>query len=83
MGIIQSSDIRSLLQDPELTTEIAKAVAEDAEALDSLANDIAGEIEGEMGNSPDLRKKILEAAMAKSDFKRRLAMAIVNGDDDD
>jgi hypothetical protein len=80
MGFVQASDIKGLLQDPELTLEIAKAVVEDQDVLDSLADEIAEEISDEMENAPELRKQIIAAAMASPDFKRKLVKAIVDDD---
>ena len=37
MGLIQASDVGRMLEDPELMTEIAQAVVESPDALDTLA----------------------------------------------
>ena len=82
MGMIQASDVKELLRDKELMSEIAVAVVEDPNMLDSLANDIAEEIDEEMENAPELRKQIIDAAMALPEFRKELASKIVDEDDD-
>ncbi len=82
MGMIQASDVKELLRDKELISEIAVAVVEDPNMLDSLANDIAEEIDEEMENAPELRKQIIDAAMALPEFRKELASKIVDEDDD-
>ena len=82
MGMIQASDVKELLRDKELMAEIAVAVVEDPNMLDSLANDIAEEIDEEMENAPELRKQIIDAAMALPEFRKELASKIVDEDDD-
>ena len=82
MGMIQSSDVKELLRDKELMSEIAGAVVEDPNMLESLADDIAGEIDEEMENAPELRKQIIDAAMALPEFRKKLASKIIEEDDD-
>ena len=77
MGLIEAKDISGLMQDPELMADIAKAVTESPGVMDSLANDIAGVLEEDVQNYPELKKHIIAAAMANPRFKDRLVSKIV------
>ncbi|MEE8372854.1 MAG: hypothetical protein V3R87_04025 [Dehalococcoidia bacterium] len=79
MGIIEidKSDVRKLLQNPELVEEIAKGVMEDPSALDDLAEDIADELSDVLEDDPDFRAKIIQSAMANEAFKNRLVKKLV------
>jgi hypothetical protein len=83
MGLVQASDVADLLNDPELMEGIASAIVESPAVIDTLADDIAEELEDEIESSPEFRKKIIEAAMAHPDFKRKLAAKIVAEIEDD
>ena len=78
MGIVEASDVRKLLQDPEFKSDIAKAVAEDPKALDDLAEDIADELEDEIEDDADLKRQIIETAMASPDFKKKVMKELVD-----
>ncbi len=85
MGMIEidKSDVRKLLQNPELVEEIAKGVMEDPSALDDLAEDIADELSDVLEDDPDFRAKIIQSAMGNEAFKNRLVKKLVAefGDD--
>ena len=80
MGFVQSSDLTELLQDAELMSDLAKAVVETPGVADSLAEDIAGEIQNGIENAPELRKQIVGAAMTSPDFRNKLAAALLDDD---
>ena len=77
MGFIEKEDVRKLMHDSKLMTEVAKAVTEDPETMDSLADDIADKLSDELENHPELRKKIVELAIARPDFKKRVVRKLV------
>ena len=77
MGLIGEADVRKLLQDLELMGDIAKAVVEVPEAMDDLAEDIADELSDLMEDDPELRRKIVEAAIASPDFKKKIVSKLV------
>ena len=83
MGLVQASDVTDMLNDSELMEDIASAIVESPAVIDALADDIAEELEGEIESSPELRKRIIGAAMAHPDFKRKLALKIVAEIEDD
>ena len=83
MGLVQESDVKRLLQDPELVSDIAKAVVESPGALESIADEIASGLENELGSSSELRKQVIDAAMASPQFKKILALKISAEMEDD
>lgn len=77
MGFLEESDVRKLLQDPELIADIAKAVVEDPEAMNDLAECIADGLSDQIEEDPELRAKIVEVAVASPDFKKRIIRKLV------
>lgn len=77
MGLVKEADVRKLLQDQGLVAEIAKAVLEDPEALDDLAEDIADDLEDELEDDSGLRQAIVDAAIASPEFKKRIIRKLV------
>ena len=82
MGFVDTADVKRLMQNPELISDIAKAVVEDPKAMDSLADDIADEFEDELQDDPELKKQIIDAALSSPDFKKKLVRKLVEEFDD-
>ena len=78
MGFLDSTEVKKLLQDPDLRTDIAKAVTEDSGALDDLAEEVADELEDELENDTELKKQIIAAAMASPEFKQKVVKELVD-----
>ena len=79
MGLdINASDVRKLLDDPNLKADIANAVLEDPGAMDDLAEDIADELEDELEDDPELKKQIIETAMANPEFKKKVMRELID-----
>ena len=78
MGFIDTADVKKLLEDPTLVSDIAKAVVEDEGAMDDLADDIADELEDVLEDSSELKKQIVEAAMASPNFKKKLIKELID-----
>ncbi len=78
MGFLEKGDVQKLLQDEELMTDIAKAVVEDPEAMDDLAEDIADKLSDLMGDDPALRSKIVQTAIANPEFKKKIVRKLVD-----
>ena len=72
MGFIQDTDVRGLMENKEFMAEVAKTLVEDPEAMDNLADDIADKLGDELGDNPELRKQIVDAAVASPEFKQRI-----------
>ncbi len=77
MGFTEKSDVRKLLQDSKLKDAIARAAVDDPKTMDSLAGDIADKLSDELEDDPEIRQKIVEAAIANPDFKKRVVRKIV------
>lgn len=77
MGLAEKADVRKLMQDSRLMTEIAKAMTDDPETLDSLADDIADKLSDELEDDPELRQKIVEGALASPEFKKKVIRKLV------
>jgi len=66
------------MQNEELMTEVAQALVQDADTMDDLANDIADKLQDELDNSPELRTKVVDAAVANPDFKKRVVAKLID-----
>ena len=80
MSLIQEEDVTRLLQEPELMTEIAKAVVDTPGVMEQLADDVAEELEEQIENAPEFRKLIMDAAIASPEFSKLLAAKLVDDD---
>jgi len=78
MGLIEASDVRKLLQDEAFISEVAQAVVEDPENMDSLADDIADKFSDELEDDPVLRQKIVDLAVASPEFKKRIVKKLAS-----
>ena len=79
MGMdINKVDVLKLLQDEKLVDEIVKKVVDDPEVLDELAEDIADEISDYLEDDPAIRQRIINAAIASPDFKKRVIKELVD-----
>jgi len=58
-------------------------VTEDKEVLNGLASDIAEELSSAMEDDPDVKKRIMKAALASPGFKQKIIKNLVEelGDD--
>ncbi len=78
MSLFEERDVKKLLQDKELMSEIAKGVVEDPQAMDDLAEDIADKLSDELEDDSELRTRIVEAAVTSPDFKARIVKKLVS-----
>ena len=78
MGLIQDGDVGRLLQNPELMEEVAKGLLEAPETMDSLADDIADKLQDALEDDPDMRKRIVDAALNNTEFKRKIINKLVD-----
>ena len=72
MGFIKDSDIERLMENEELITDVAKGLVEDPDTMDTLVSDIADKLEDELDNNGALRQKIVEAAVANEQFRKKV-----------
>ena len=79
MGFIQESDVGKLLQDPGLMDDVVKALVADSETMDTLADDIADKLQDALEDDPDMRKRVVEAAVSNEAFKRKIINKLIDG----
>lgn len=78
MGFIKDEDIEKLMENDDLISGVAKGLVEDPDTMEALASDIADKLEDEMDNSPALRQKIIDAAVANEDFKKKVVAKLAD-----
>ena len=72
MGFIKDEDIERLMENDELINDVAKGLVEDPDTMDALVSDIAEKLEDELDNSSVLRQKIIDAAVANEQFRKKV-----------
>ena len=77
MGIIQESDVGSVLADQAFMEQVVSGLVENSSTMDSLADDIADKLEEAFENNADLRQRLVSAAVANEAFKRKLVNRLV------
>jgi hypothetical protein len=78
MGLIQESDVGKLLQDEELMDQVVTGLVEDSKTMDTLADDIADKMQDSLENDPELRKRLVSAAITNEAFKKRLITKLIS-----
>ncbi len=78
MGLIQESDVGRLLQDEALMDQVVTGLVEDTQTMDTLADDIADKVQDAFEEDPDLRQRLITAAIANEAFKRKLVKKLVD-----
>ena len=76
--MITEADVQRLTQDQDLMAEVAKALVEDPAAMNDLADDIADKLSDELEDNQDLKKQIIDAAVANPEFKKRLVTKLAD-----
>ena len=77
MGLIQESDVNQLLRDEALMDQVAAGLVENTETMDTLADDIADKVQDAMQDDPELRQRIISAAISNEAFKKRLVHKLI------
>ena len=78
MGLIQESDVGRFLHDEKLMDQVVTGLVEDTETMDSLADEIADKVQDALGDDPELRQRLINAAMANEAFKKRLVSKLIS-----
>ncbi len=78
MGIIQESDVQRLMQNQELMAEVAGALVQDPKTMDQLVDEIAGKLQDELEDNPDVRQQIISAAVASTEFKKKIVSKLAD-----
>ena len=75
--IIAKSDLARLLQeDDRLIGGIGRAIASDPEACESLAGGLAAVLSDQLAQAPEIRRKIVAAAIGSDEFKRQIVQKL-------
>lgn len=77
MGIIQESDVGTVLADQAFMEQVVAGLVENSSTMDSLAEDIADKLEDAFENNADLRQRLVSAAIANEAFKQKLVNKLV------
>ncbi len=77
MGFLEDTDVQTILKDKTLVNELIEAVVEDPETVSALAEDVASELGDLLEDDPSFRKKIVEAATSKPEFKTQVIKTLV------
>ncbi len=77
MGLVQETDVRTLLQDKTLVNNIIQAVAKAPEVMSELAEDVADELGEQLQKDVGFRKKIVAAATSTPKFKTQVIKTLV------
>jgi len=78
MGIsINKADIRKLLDDNSLMSDVAKKSLDDASTIKDIASDVADMISDELDDDPEFKRKILLAAMKRDIFRKKVIEELI------
>ncbi len=77
MGLIQESDVGRVLADQAFMEQVVSGLVEDSNTMDSLADDIADKFENALENDPDLRQRLISAAISNEAFKQKLVNKLI------
>ena len=78
MGFIKEADVQMLMQDQDFMAEIAKAIVEDPETMDNLADDIADKLDDLLEDDANLKNQIVDAAVNNPEFRRRIVQKLAD-----
>ena len=79
MGLTQERNVGKLLRNKELMDHVVTGLVENSQTMDTLAEDMAGKIQDAMENDPDLRQRLINAAIANEAFRNKLVSKIIDG----
>ena len=83
MGLIKDSDVGNVLADEQFMEQVLVGLVENSSTMDSLCNDIAGNVQEALQNDSDLRQRLVSTAMNNEVFKQKLVEKIIHELDDD
>ncbi len=79
MGLTQERNVGKLLRNKELMDQVVTGLVENSQTMDTLAEDMSGKIQDAMENDPDLRQRLINAAIANEAFRNKLVSKIIDG----
>ncbi len=77
MGIIQEGDVGRVLADQAFMEQVVSGLVENSSTMDSLADDIADKFESALESDPDLRQRLISAAISNEAFKGKLVNKLI------
>ncbi|MCH8298339.1 MAG: hypothetical protein IH963_13035 [Chloroflexi bacterium] len=77
MGLIQESDVGKVLADQEFMDQVVSGLIEDSSTMDTLVDEIAGNVQDALENDSDLRQRLVSAAMSNETFKQKLVDKLI------
>ena len=66
------------MQDKQLMDAVVAGLVEDSGTMDTLADDIADKVQDALSDDPDLRQRLISAAISNDVFKRKLISKLVS-----
>ena len=78
MGLIQENDVGKLMQDQQLMEAVVAGLVEDSGTMDTLADDIADKVQDALSDDPELRQKLISAAVSNDVFRRKLITKLIS-----
>ena len=78
MGLITEADVGRLLQDEKLMDQVVHGLVEDAQTMDNLADEIADKVQDAMEDDPELKQRLITAAISNDAFKRKLVNRLID-----
>jgi len=76
MGIEKALTL-ALLKNEELVDQAVETMVEDPDAMDDLAGDIADKLSDLIEDDQGMRRRILDAAVASEDFRKRVVKELI------
>ena len=78
MGLIQESDVGKLLHDDSLMDQVVTGLVKDSQTMDTLADDIADKVQDALEDDPEMRQRLISAAVANDAFKTKLINKLIS-----
>ncbi len=77
MGMVESNDVKPLLEDKGFLDEVLEAALSDPDVLSEITEDIAEELGGALEDDPTFRKRLVMAALQKDNVKKLLVRQLL------
>ncbi len=74
---INKLDVQKSVQHKKWMGGVIKRVARDPEAMDDLAKQVGDKLGDVLEEDPNFKKKIIDAALASPEFKKRIVVKLI------
>lgn len=75
---IAKEDIKALLKDEKLIAHIVRKITQDKQALEDLADNVAEQLASTIEDNPEVKKRIIKAALSNPAFKQKIIKRLVD-----